>query len=90
LSNIFLHQQKNTNQNNLRDSLTEHGAFDFQNSKHWIEHYRTEQGRTRQDKIAPVRDTVRDREIIFFIFESKIGIFVFFIVVLWTKSCPVV
>ena len=48
--------------------------------------YRTEQDSTGQDKTA----LERDREIIFFIFENKIGIFVFFIVVLWTKSCTVV
>jgi hypothetical protein len=47
---------------------------------------RTEQGRTGQDKIV----SVREREMIFFIFENKMGIFVFFIVVPWTKSCPVV
>jgi hypothetical protein len=48
---------------------------------------RTEQGRTGQDKIP----SMREREIIFFIFKNKMGIFVFFRVVLpWTKSCPVV
>jgi hypothetical protein len=47
---------------------------------------RTEQGRTGQDKIA----SIREREIIFFIFENKMGIFVFFILVPWTKSCTVV
>jgi hypothetical protein len=46
----------------------------------------TEQGKTRQNKIA----LVKEREIIFFIFENKMSIFVFFIVVLWTKSCHVV
>jgi hypothetical protein len=46
----------------------------------------TEQGRTGQDKIA----SIREREIIFFIYENKMGIFVFFILVPWTKSCTVV
>jgi hypothetical protein len=44
----------------------------------------TEQGRI--DKIA----LVREKYIIFFIFKNKIGIFVFFIVIPWTKSYPVV
>jgi hypothetical protein len=47
---------------------------------------KTEQGKIGQEEIAPVREI----EIIFFIFENKMGIFVFFIVVPWTKSCPVV
>jgi hypothetical protein len=42
----------------------------------------TEQGKIRQNKIT----LVKEREIIFFIFEKKIGIFVFFIVVPCTKS----
>jgi hypothetical protein len=46
----------------------------------------TTQGRTGQNKIA----SVIEREIIFFIFENEMSIFVFFIVVPWTKSCTVV
>jgi hypothetical protein len=58
----------------------------LQNSKYWIKQYMTEQGRTGQNKIV----SVTEKELIFFIFENKMGIFVFFIVVLWTKSCSVV
>jgi hypothetical protein len=47
---------------------------------------RTEQSRTGQNKIA----SMRERDIIFFIFKNKIVIFVFFIVVPWTKNCFVV
>jgi hypothetical protein len=62
--------------------IESHGAFDLQNSKYLTEQYMTEQGRTGHNKIA----SVREREMIFFIFENKMGIFVFFIVVPWTKS----
>jgi hypothetical protein len=66
--------------------IESHGAFDLQNSKYLTEQYMTEQGRTGHNKII----SVREREIIFFIFKNKMDIFVFFIIVLWTKSCYVV
>jgi hypothetical protein len=59
-------------------------VFDLQNSKYWTEQYKTEQGKIRQDKIA----LVRERDIIFLIFENKMGIFVFFIVVHGQKVVP--
>ncbi|KAK2377945.1 hypothetical protein QL285_078563 [Trifolium repens] len=57
------------------------GVFDLQNSKYLTEQYMTEHDRTRSNM---------NREIIVFIFENKIGIFVFYTVVPWTKSYHVV
>jgi hypothetical protein len=49
------------------------GAFDLQKSKYWTKQYMTEQGRISQNKIV----SVRERVIKNFIFENKMGIFVF-------------
>jgi hypothetical protein len=46
----------------------------------------TEQDSTGHDKTV----LERDGYIIFFILKNKMDIFVFFTVVLWTKSCSVV
>jgi hypothetical protein len=46
---------------------------------------------TEQDSIELDKTILeRDREIIFFIFENKMDIFVLIIIVLWTKSCHLV